>query len=78
LKAVMKRAAASLLGALVMMLMKKMSSAAVVGFLHAAVDFRHLGQPVRSISRVRKINNQCIKLHLLLMQPLIFGILGSL
>jgi hypothetical protein len=43
LKAAMKRAAASLLGALVMVLMKKMSSAVVVGFLHAAVEFRHLG-----------------------------------
>jgi hypothetical protein len=55
----MKRAAASLLGALVIMmvLMKKMLSAAVVGFLHAGVDFRNLGQPVSRISRVRKNNN---------------------
>ncbi len=57
LKAATKRADASLLGALVimmMMLMKKMLSAAVVGFLHAAVDFQNLGQPVRSKSRVSK------------------------
>ena len=79
LKAAVKRAAASLLGALVMVLMKKMLSAAVVGFLHAGVEFRNLGQPVTRISRVRKNNNnQRIKLHLLLLQPLVFGILGSL
>jgi hypothetical protein len=38
----MRQAAASLLGALVMMMrMKQMLSAAVVDFLQAAVEFRH-------------------------------------
>ena len=39
---------------MMMMLMKKMVSAAVVGFLHAAVELRHLEQAKPSISRVKQ------------------------